>query len=76
MNQRDREYMEKIDGRLRGVETEVALNSQMLQSLVGLARWGIGVVLSLGLTFGGYVFSEIGEIDDRVHKLEAADGDS
>ena len=74
MNQQDRAYMEKIDGRLRGVEKEVAVNTQTLVDLRGLLRWGIGLMVAISISFGSYVFSELGDIDERVDRLEAEDG--
>jgi hypothetical protein len=76
MNQQDRAYMEKIDGRLRGVEKEVAVNTQTLVDLRGLLRWGIGLMVAISISFGSYVFSELGDIDERVDRLEAEDGNS
>ncbi len=68
--------MEKIDGRLRGVEKEVAVNTQTLVDLRGLLRWGIGLMVAISISFGSYVFSELGDIDERVDRLEAEDGNS
>jgi len=76
MNQQDRAYMEKIDGRLRGVEKEVAVNTQTLVDLRGLLRWGIGLMVAISISFGSYVFSELGDIDERVDRLEAEGGNS
>jgi len=76
MNQQDRAYMEKIDGRLRGVEKEVAVNTQTLIDLRGLLRWGIGLMVAISISFGSYVFSELGDIDERVDRLEAEGGNS
>lgn len=73
MNQKDREYMEKLDGRLRDVETSVAVSAQMLVDLKSILKFGIGVLLSLGLTFAGYVTVEMRLLDERLYEVEVND---
>mgnify|MGYP001330855494 FL=1 len=70
MNQKDREYMEKLDVRLRGVETSVAVGAQALTDLRGILKFGIGVLLTLGLSFAGYVTVEMRDVDIRLIEVE------
>lgn len=65
--------MEKLDGRLRDVETSVAVSAQMLVDLKGILKLGIGVLLSLGLTFAGYVTVEMRLLDERLYEVETKD---
>jgi len=70
MNQKDREYMEKLDIRLRGVETSVAVSTQKLDDFQGVIKFGIGVLLTLGISFAGYVVLEIRNVDSRLISVE------
>lgn len=62
--------MEKLDVRLRGVETSVAVSTQKLDDLQGVLKFGIGVLLTLGISFAGYVTVEMRNVDDRLIEVE------
>lgn len=62
--------MEKLDIRLRGVETSVAVSTQKLDDFQGVIKFGIGVLLTLGISFAGYVVLEIRNVDSRLISVE------
>ena len=70
MNQKDREYMEKLGVRVWGVGASVAVGAQALTDLRGILKFGIGVLLTLGLSFAGYVTVEMRNVDIRLIEVE------